>query len=109
MQMAIKESVKQQVEEDGNFNDEEVSEEELLRRALEMSRPSNNAQENQVQGNGYEETIQLALEYGFDAEQAVQAISLMGYSSGGQVINSELVINYLMSMYGYGQGYSSGF
>ena len=35
----------------------------------------------------------MALEYGFDAEQAVQAISIIGTS------NPDMVMNYLLSLY----------
>ena len=45
----------------------------------------------------------MALEYGFDAEQAVQAISIMGTA------NPDAVLNYLISLYGYGQGYGSSY
>ena len=82
----------------------------MMRRALEMSKgeqPNGMMQqisqtENQTDSK-YEEIIQLALEYGFDSEQAVQAISVVGTK------NPDNVLNYLMNLYGYMQGYSSSF
>ena len=71
----------------------------MLRKAIEMSKPANVMQQSEA--SSYEDIIQLALEYGFDSEQAVQAISVIGTN------NPEMVINYLMSM--FEQGYNSGF
>ncbi len=39
-----------------------------------------------------EEIIMLAFEYGFEAEQAVQAISMFGTG------NPDLILNYLLSL-----------
>ena len=96
LQMTIKESMLQNNEE--QFPDD-MSESEMLRKAIEMSKPANVMQQSEA--SSYEDIIQLALEYGFDSEQAVQAISVIGTN------NPEMVINYLMSM--FEQGYNSGF
>ena len=96
LEMTIKESMVQNNEE--QFPDD-MSESEMLRKAIEMSKPANVMQQSEA--SSYEDIIQLALEYGFDSEQAVQAISVIGTN------NPEMVINYLMSM--FEQGYNSGF
>ena len=96
LQMTIKESMLQNNEE--QFPDD-MSESEMLRKAIEMSKPANVMQQSEA--SSYEDIIQLSLEYGFDSEQAVQAISVIGTN------NPEMVINYLMSM--FEQGYNSGF
>lgn len=96
LEMTIKESMLQNNEE--QFPDD-MSESEMLRKAIEMSKPANVMQQSEA--SSYEDIIQLALEYGFDSEQAVQAISVIGTN------NPEMVINYLMSM--FEQGYNSGF
>eukprot|EP00347_Sterkiella_histriomuscorum_P002114 403369422 len=110
MQLALKESIKDEdlvymqqqqqqfdiYEDHGAGADED--EEEMLQKALAMSTVqvnNNNQQEFVQQQNNtdlqYEEIIRIALEYGFDAEQAVEAISIVGTS------NPDLVINYLLS------------
>ena len=96
LEMTIKESMLQNNEE--QFPDD-MSESEMLRKAIEMSKPANVMQQSEA--SSYEDIIQLSLEYGFDSEQAVQAISVIGTN------NPEMVINYLMSM--FEQGYNSGF
>lgn len=96
VQMTIKESMKElapmQEERQDKFEDEE----EMLRKALEMSQKEGDAQENN--NNAIEEITNLAYQYGFNQEQAIEGISVVGTG------NPDLVINYLMSVYG---GYAS--
>jgi hypothetical protein len=55
-------------------------------------------QQQQI-NNSIEEITTLAYQYGFSQEQAIEAISVVGTN------NPDLVINYLMSMYGYASSY----
>ena len=61
LEMTIKESMVQNNEE--QFPDD-MSESEMLRKAIEMSKPANVMQQSEA--SSYEDIIQLALEYGFD-------------------------------------------
>jgi len=78
----------------------EEDEEEMLRKALAMSArdivdsDGDSVMTLQPAKTSYEEIVNLALEYGFDTEQAVQAISVVGTKNPSQVIN------YLMNVYG---------
>ncbi len=83
LQMALKESMaggvvanlQQQSSVPGTPRDEEWSEGEMLRRAIEMSKGVGNNDQTVIQSQQsahgdtkYEEIVQIALEYGFNAE-----------------------------------------
>ena len=78
-------------------NEDEEDEEAMLKKALELSQKVPD-QQQQI-NNSIEEITTLAYQYGFSQEQAIEAISVVGTN------NPDLVINYLMSMYGYASSY----
>lgn len=80
----------------------------MLRKALEMSKdpgPNNQGaglltdiapanEDDQV----FNDLVNVALEYGFDADIAVQAISMLGKGAKKMAQNPDQFINYLMSL-----------